>query len=180
MFCVFPICGFSERKEKVNRQGKLLVLLGDFNLNLLDNTNNHVTEFIDTLSNYLMLPHINLPTRISKSSQTLIDNIFISPNSFDSVSGNFISGISDHLPQFVILNYSSKNTNVEGKTYKDWKKFNATDFKTEFQAFDWNAHLKLDDKDPSLSFDLFFNKLIELVDRYNSHRKIDQKANPTQ
>ena len=103
--------------EKVNKEGKLLVLLGDFNLNLLNNTDSHVCDFIDILSSYLMLPHINLPTRISKSSQTLIDNIIISPCSSKSVSGNFVTGISDHLPQFVIIKYFSKTMpNEEIKT----------------------------------------------------------------
>ena len=61
--------------EKITKQGKFLVLLRDFNLNILNNTDSHISEFIDIISSYLMLLHINLPTRISKSSQTLIDNI---------------------------------------------------------------------------------------------------------
>ena len=88
--------------EKLNKQGKLLILLGDFNLNLLNhNIENNVASFIDILENYLMLPYISLPTRITDSSQTLIDNIFISPHPFKSFSGNFVTGISDHLAQFV-------------------------------------------------------------------------------
>jgi len=51
--------------EKVSKQGKQLVIMGDFNVNLL-NTNNDIptTNFIDILSSYLMLPHITLPTRV--------------------------------------------------------------------------------------------------------------------
>ena len=89
--------------EKINRQGKLLnkyVLLGDFNLNLINSSDNNISEFIDILEKYLLLPYINLPTRITNISQTLIDNIFISPHSYKSFSGNFITGISDHLAQF--------------------------------------------------------------------------------
>ena len=74
--------------EKINRQGKLLVLLGDFNLNLINSSDNNISEFIDILENYLLLPYINLPTRITNTSQTLIDNIFISSHSHKSFSGN--------------------------------------------------------------------------------------------
>ena len=43
--------------EKINRQGKLLVLLGDFNLNLINSNDNNISEFIDILENYLLLPY---------------------------------------------------------------------------------------------------------------------------
>lgn len=54
--------------DKVNRQGKPLVLLGDFNLNFLDINDNHITNFMGALNNYFMLAHINLPTRIGNTS----------------------------------------------------------------------------------------------------------------
>ena len=41
--------------EKLNKQGKLFILLGDFNLNLLNhNIDYNVASFIDILENYLM------------------------------------------------------------------------------------------------------------------------------
>ena len=161
--------------EKVNRQGKLLVLLGDFNINLLNNTNSDVVNFIDTLSNYLMLPYIDLPTRISNAAQTLIDNIIISPCTLKSVSGNFISGISDHLAQFVILKHSSLNSDTEYGTYKDWKNFDIDNFKFDFQSINWDTFLKFDAKNPSLSFDLLINKLKELVEIHTPTRKLTKK-----
>ena len=90
-----------------------------------------------------MLPHINLPTRLSNSSQTLIDNVIVSPHNFTSVSGNFISGISDHLPQFFIFRLSNNLKNSSEPTmYKDWKKSDSKNFRNDFNLSNWDVLLK--------------------------------------
>ena len=43
------------------------------------------------------------PTRVTKKSKTLIDNIFFNSLEFVTISGNITHSISDHLIQFVIL-----------------------------------------------------------------------------
>ena len=43
------------------------------------------------------------PTRVTKKSKTLIDNIFFNSLEFATISGNITHSISDHLIQFVIL-----------------------------------------------------------------------------
>lgn len=161
--------------ENINKQGKLLVLTGDFNINLLNyDTDTNVTNFIDTLSNYLILPHINLPTRITETSKTLIDNIFISPTTQKSTSGNFITGISDHLAQFVVLeNLISTYTNSDHHFYKDWKNFNAENFKKDFCSLNWDK--VTDNENPSTSFDLFFQELNDLISIHVPTRKLSKK-----
>ena len=86
---------------------KTVVLLGDFNIDLLNfDTSEHVSTFLDDLASNSSQPQILLPTRISNNSKTLIYNIFCNiPNTLvkSAMSGNISSGISDHLPQFFIL-----------------------------------------------------------------------------
>jgi len=89
-------------QHSINKENKDIVLLGDFNINLLNHDeNSEVSDFVDILNSHLLLPTINIPTRITNTSQTLIDNILVSP-SFTGYSGNLTVGISDHLPQFFI------------------------------------------------------------------------------
>ena len=90
--------------EKASKENKPLVLLGDFNINLLNsNTDNSISKFLDILGSFSLLPQIILPTRITNTSKTLIDNIFIDSSIFQiSSSGNLVYHISDHLPQFSI------------------------------------------------------------------------------
>ena len=87
---------------KINRENKQTILLGDFNINLL-NSNQESVSFLDTLGSNLIKPQILLPTRITSRSKTLIDNIFSSVTEHGTKSGNLCYSISDHLPQFCIF-----------------------------------------------------------------------------
>ena len=94
------------------KSSKRIFLLRDFNIDLLKyELSEPINNFMDTLSSNSFLPHILLPTRISKTS-TLIDNIFSNSTSFDEIeSCNITSTFSGHLPQFIFfLNFFSKKS----------------------------------------------------------------------
>ena len=90
---------------------KRIFLLGDFNIDLLKyELSDSINNFIDTLSSNFLLPHILLPTRISKTS-TLIDNIFSNSTSLEEIeSGNVTSTFSGHVPQFIFSKGFSQNS----------------------------------------------------------------------
>ena len=50
-----------------------------------------------------LLPYILHPTRVTDHSSTLIDNIFSNNFEYERVSGNIITQIADHFPQFTHL-----------------------------------------------------------------------------
>ena len=82
------------------------IILGmDHNLDLLKNSIHSFThDFIDCNLNYGLMPTINRPTRITKTSATLIDNIFVSENFLGKYySSILIDDLSDHLPCVTIL-----------------------------------------------------------------------------
>ena len=152
--------------EQVSHENKTLVLLGDFNIDLLKfDSKPEVIKFLDILSSYLLKPYITLPTRITNNTKSLIDNIFISSNHYSTSSGNFLTGISDHLIQFTILNGTPFNNsfNKTNGYYRDWKSFDDKTFCDNFNSTNWNKILQLDKSDPNLSFDNFYQKLNELV-----------------
>ena len=95
-----------------NESSKLIFLLVGFNIDLLKNElSDSINNFINTLSSNFLLPHILLPTRISKTS-TLIDNIFSNSTSLEEIeSANATSTFSDHLPQLVFKRSFLKNSN---------------------------------------------------------------------
>ena len=76
-------------------------IMGDFNINLL-NVENHEPSntFLNLLYANSFVPMITKPTRITKTSFTIIDNIFT--NDLSSVDGTkygiLFSDISDHFP----------------------------------------------------------------------------------
>ena len=90
--------------EKITAENKTIILLGDFNIDLIKcSVNIMSSEFFNLVSSYNLLPYITLPTRITNSSRTLIDNIFTNSTSTKIISGNLTSTVSDHLPQFFII-----------------------------------------------------------------------------
>ena len=95
---------FSQLLQKIKRENKKTIITGDFNLNLLNYAKNIGTfEFLESVFSNNFTPQINLPTRITGTSSTLIGNILINFQENVYTSGNLTTSISDHLPQFRII-----------------------------------------------------------------------------
>ena len=64
-------------------QGKFkfykIILCGDFNINLLENSQNR-NQFIDLLLTFNLIQTIYQPTRVTKQTATLLDNFFVNFN----------------------------------------------------------------------------------------------------
>ena len=87
--------------DKLTKENKPSVISGDFNLNLIKYTQNRgVKTFYLTIS---FLIYITLPTRVTEKSATLIDSMFTNNYEHNCVSGSITTYISDHLPQFLII-----------------------------------------------------------------------------
>ena len=87
---------------------KPCVLMGDFNHNLLELGNNMNAEFLTTMLSFSFFPSINIPTRITQHTATLIDNILISEDICDRLKSSnvLIAPGSDHLLAFVTVSFS--------------------------------------------------------------------------
>ena len=90
------------------------ILCGDFNFDLLQIETEFITsEFMDTMLSLGLVHTISNPTRLTDSSATLIDNIFIS-NNLRYSSGVLPYEASDHLPIFNIFHdILAKQNSVE-------------------------------------------------------------------
>ena len=81
-------------------------LAGDYNLNLLKINNDELcNEFFDLITSHSLLPQITLPTRLSQTSGTLIDNILCKAHISikPTTAGILLNKLSDHQPCFIIL-----------------------------------------------------------------------------
>ena len=165
--------------QHISKENKRLVLLGDFNINDFDSVKN----FVDTLESSFLLPSISLPTRVTATSSTLIDNIFFSPSKYKVSSGNLLIGISDHLPQYLIFEQNTYACISKPIQYRDWKKVDKDRFTSDFRNIDWNNLLSLGLQDPDTAFNNFFNTVNALVDQHVpiktlSKRKIKKSSEP--
>ena len=106
---------FADTVEKFISSGKTLCLMGDINIDLLKSTHcEYAHDFLSTLLSCYLIPTIDKPTRVHRSSATLIDNIFVNNPEQVSLSGNIISDISDHFSQFCLIK-STKASNISKK-----------------------------------------------------------------
>ena len=101
---------YNEILKTLSKEKNKEIIIGmDHNLDLLK-SNNHIEtqKFMDINFEANILPCITRPTRITKSTATLIDNVFVSQNlhkAFDSAI--LLNDMSDHLPSLVIIHNQS-------------------------------------------------------------------------
>ena len=157
---------------------KPIILTGDFNFNLLKYGNHSATTtFLDLLFRNSFMPLITQPTRITSHSKTLIDNIFINSQEFNTTSGNITSTISDHLPQFTIINNLQKN-NIPPKhnIYKrNFKEFFKEKFTKELNNTDWTDTLAIKSNDVNKAYNSFLSTINNLLDKYAPEKKLNKK-----
>ncbi|MEO2220739.1 MAG: reverse transcriptase family protein, partial [Nitrosopumilus sp.] len=129
------------------------------------------------ITSNLMVPHIVLPTRITSNSKTLIDNIFSNSVNFEKgISGNITASISDHLPQFLIIPKENYHPPKKHNLFKrDMKNFDKETFVAELININWNTILSITKGDPNHSFDMFNNKINQLLDKYAPLKKVTKK-----
>ena len=82
--------------------------MGDFNFDLLNYaTDNNTFDILNTIVESGLLPLIHQPARITETTGTRIDNIFSNNFEHETLSGNLLIKISDHLPQFSMIKRSA-------------------------------------------------------------------------
>ena len=92
-----------------------IIIGGHINIDLLKiKEKDFVNEYFDMIVSSGLFPRITLPTGISNSNATLIDNFLckISKHSSNSIAGILLTSLSDHFPYFISLAYpkSGKRT----------------------------------------------------------------------
>ena len=155
--------------HKISSEKKQILLLGDFNINLLkSNEDPEVMSFLDIMGSSLILPQILLPTRVAERTKTLIDNIFSSPTGSGTIAGNLCYSISDHLPQFCLFtSLEPGGTGQDGPSYQhDWSKFDQEDFVLDFLSIDWDTLFERFSLNPDQCFNVFNDKMKVLIDQH--------------
>ena len=80
-------------------------------------------DFVSLLLSQHYLPYIIHPTRVSAHSSTIIDNIFSNVCNLDTKSGNILTQIADHFPQFFIVRKTISANKTMAYYQHDYSKF---------------------------------------------------------
>ena len=166
----------------MNKTGLPVEIGLDHNLDLLKQKNHNPTlRFVEKNLDLNMVPCITKPTRITKSSATLIDNIFVPLNLVPNVSSYIvIEDMSDHLP--IILKIRNvqlakkKQTVIESR---DLRPKNVERLKESINNCDWQGLLSnvipRNDQTKNVipqnvsvndMFNRFHNKILDLLDTH--------------
>ena len=109
----------------INNEHKQCILMGDFNIDLLQYNNHNATNnFLDDMFSLNLIPSISKATRVTHQTATSIDNIYTSNIVNTSTSGIIITDLSDHFGVFLIEQNTQKNAHTKIPEYKRIRKFN--------------------------------------------------------
>ena len=144
------------------------ILLGDFNINLLDFAcHPHTNQFLASMQNLKYTPLISRPTRFpdlnQRGANSLLDHLYINFTPV-SISGILEYIISDHRPIFINISHPlgiDKNVKIKFRLINE---LNRQLFKRDLCNTHWE--FLLTQEDFNTNFGLFFNKFSDL---YNKH-----------
>jgi len=131
-------------------RGKMVILLGDFNINLIDYNigNENVNSFAHSLFSLNFVPIITKPTRFPTGDQrgtaTLLDQIWI--NRFSPyLSGIMLYDISDHLPVFIdVCDFNSQPQETVKVSFRDHSECNLQKFVDGVREHCWQLDMSAD------------------------------------
>ena len=151
-------------------------LLCEFNIDLLKcNSCSSICIFLDELSSSYFTHQIFLPSHITGSTKTLIDNIFcnIPQSPEQNISANLTTTYSDHLPKVLLVPgfYCYKNAHKSNLFIHDWKTFNIATFSADYKYTDWPTIMQIDKGNPNFSFHNLIEEAEKVISNHTPLRK---------
>ena len=160
---------------KISKENKLVFLMDDWNLNLINHHCHKATsDFLKLLYSRMFFPLITRPTRITANKASLIDNIFTNDPLRPSISGLFLNDISDHLLIFSRILYN--NSTSDKDKYVFFREKNARNpgaFKDELGKINWAEMPGLNEL--SCPYEIFVGKYTTIYDKCFPLRKMKVK-----
>ena len=120
-----------------------------------------------------------MTARIADKTVKLNENIFTSSYKDNSnyVSGNSTTYISDHFPQFLIIENHRQPLFKQNSpiTFRDYKNFNKETFKAELCEFDWS--LVTENNHINLGFETILHFINRILDKHAPIKTVKKREN---
>ena len=112
-----------QKIEKLNKDKKNFMIVGDFNINLLKyKLVRNVTDYVNKIRSCGCNVHCNLPTRMVKNSKSCIDHVYSNFDQHNIETSVILSDISDHFSTLTkisnVRNHSKQIKNVYKRKFK--------------------------------------------------------------
>ena len=113
-------------------ENKTLCITGDINIDSSKQDSNYnILNYFDMLNIHYFTNAIELPTRITDTSQTLIDHFYCNEPEKKVISSVILSDISDHLPILVSVKNSKEITQKKFLYARNYGKLNNDNFTSD-------------------------------------------------
>lgn len=123
----------------------MIMCMGDFNLNMLNDEDDNVKKFNSLLDTLGLTQVIDKPTRISRSSLSLLDLLLISDNSTILNKDVLDCDISDHNLIYCITSLVNSNKTVNISLGRDFSLFDYNIFLRDLYSVSWFLIFDMDD-----------------------------------
>ena len=150
------------------KENKNIFLVGDMNIDALTyNKFKNTKNFFDDLLEKNIFPSIHKPTRVTRNSYSIIDNIF-SNNlaNGDFEADIFKTGISDHFPTYLIVRNIcniKKRSTYTTISKRNLSKTNLDSLKDAYNDTSWDD--VLNSTNTNTSFSYFSKKIQNIFDK---------------
>ncbi|KAJ8017557.1 hypothetical protein HOLleu_44948 [Holothuria leucospilota] len=169
---------FSEMLSKASREKKEVVTLGDLNCNVdpsVRDVNARHLRFITDL--YQLENIIEIPTRVSETSSTVIDLILTTMKERHKETKVYVTNISDH---FLIATVVGTKTQINNSSnyivYRNFSKLNENSFRNDLQSSGFDDIFSCNNVDHA--WKLWWNKFMKVVDIHAPKRSKRVRSRP--
>ena len=132
------------------------------------------SNFLDLLSSFGFRPLILQPTRVTASSASLIDNIFVNTIETESLGGNITTSVSDHFSQFSVLDILKKANRARVPIkQRSFRNFSYAEVEEELGKLDWQTLLA--NKNCEDAFSFFYRAIEKLLDEMAPYKTLNKK-----
>lgn len=168
--------GFSTLQANLASLNNKAYIVGDFNLDLLKfDTHSKTNDLLENSFANGFLQLVMKPTRVNKSSATLIDHIYTNSTSNSYHTSIIIDDTSDHFPLFHTISIDKKKSRQNHFYARKFGDENMCDFKRVLSLANWDNVLQSNNVQES--FDMFLNTFNDLFEEKFPLQKIKVNRN---
>lgn len=166
-------------------RNKVCVFTGDINIDILDTQNGVTSEYLNIMADNGYLSYINKPTRVTLTSQTTVDHIFVrKPLKYNLLFTPIVlqCDITDHFAVMLEINLKIPSGGIDARSNQSPQYLTTLDYnklKHSLLSETWNNIYK--ESNPNVAYDCFiqtFEHHISLSKRITTVNSVNRKIKP--
>ena len=162
----------------LDKENKESIIIGDTNCDLLTPSCNHTKHLKTLMNNFGLTQLIKEPTRITVSTQTLIDHIIINRPEFILHSGVIRCGISDHDSIYMVKRLRIPKLKAKPKilNVRNYKRFNLATFQEDIKQIPVDQ-IKNFVRDPNEMWEIWKRFFLDCLNKHAPITQLKVKGN---